>query len=46
MDEDKQPESGVKKYHMVDVVMNEACLNGDDDCPCSRKEEPIYKNPV
>lgn len=45
-DELKNPEPSLEKKHQVDVVMNEACLNGDEDCPCTQKEIKHDYNPV
>ena len=32
--------------HPVSVKINEACLNGDEDCPCVHREEKHEYNPV
>ena len=32
--------------HPVSIKINEACLNGDEDCPCTRVVEKREVNPV
>ena len=32
--------------HPVSVKINEACLNGDEDCPCVVKEVKREYNPI
>ena len=41
-------ESGIepKREYMFNVVMNEACLNGDETCPCVVKEVKREYNPL
>ena len=44
--ESKTNESRIKQEYLVSVVMDERCLNGDDECPCTRKEVKRDYNPV
>ena len=32
--------------HPVSVKIPDACLNGDENCPCARKVEKVIMNPI
>lgn len=35
-----------KREYMVNVLIPEACLHGDEDCPCVTKAPRVERNPV
>ena len=46
MEEEKKEQEKAHIEHPISVKINEACLNGDEDCPCVRKVEKREYNPI